>query len=193
MDKIDNGTEETIDKIDNGVEETLKDIVNGDWIQPFSENIIKTLRAIILDIYHNPTFKRFIEPPINSIKSYAKTTVFPAGITPDMCARVIYNEGVMKFYLCTPEECKNVVFNAVSKAKNYTDANEEINDQESFYNIVRLVALGRFEAKILIKIDDTTFLNMLDKHNRCGVIIKMLKDIENTRMSLYDKINLNNY
>ena len=182
-----------MEKIDNGIEETLKDIVKDDWIQPFSENIIKTLRAIILDIYHNPTFKRFIEPPINSIKKYAKTTVFPAGITPDMCARAIYNEGVMKFYLCAPEECKRVVFNAVSKAKNYTDANEEINDQESFYNIVRLVALGRFEAKILIKIADTTFLNMLEKHNRCGVTIKMLKDIENTRMSLHDKINLNNY
>lgn len=74
MDKIDNGTEETMDKIDNGMEETLKDIVKDDWIQPFNENIIKTLRAIILDIYHNPTFKRFIEPPINSIKRYRCVT-----------------------------------------------------------------------------------------------------------------------
>ena len=44
-----------MEKIDNGMEETLRDIVNDDWIQPFSENIIKTLRSIILDIYHNPT------------------------------------------------------------------------------------------------------------------------------------------
>ena len=182
-----------MEKIDNGIEETLKDIVKDDWIQPFSENIIKTLRAIILDIYHNPTFKRFIEPPINSIKKYAKTTVFPAGITPDMCARAIYNEGVMKFYLCAPEECKRVVFNAVSKAKNYTDANEEINDQESFYNIVRGIAVERFGAKILIKIADTTFVNMLYKHNKCGVLIKILANTETTRRSLSDKINLNNY
>ena len=193
MDKIDNGTEETIDKIDNGVEETLKDIVKDDWIQPFSENIIKTLRTIILDIYHNPTFKRFIEPPINSIKSYAKTTVFPAGITPDMCARVIYNEGVMKFSLCTPEECKNVIFNAVSKAKNYTDANEEANDQESFYKLVRGLALKQLESKILLKTADPVFVKMLQKHKRYSIPLKMLIDVEEALVNLYNEINLNNY
>lgn len=193
MEKIDNGTEETMEKIDNGMEETLKDMVNGDWIQPFRDNAVKTLSAILLDIFGNPTFKRFIEPSINLIKGDAKTKALPAGITLDMCKRAIYTEGIMKFCLCTPEECKKVVFKAVSNAKNYTDANEEIRDQESFYNIVRVIALERFESKVRIKISDTTFVNMLYKHNKCGVFTKLMVDIENTRMSLYDKINLNNY
>lgn len=180
-----------MEKIDSGMEETLKDILKDD--QSFSNNVLKTLSAIILDIYDNPTFKRFIEPPINIIKRDAKNKVLPAGVTPKMCAKAIYNEGVMKFCLCAPEECKKVVFNAVSKAKNYTDANEAVCDQESFYNFVRAVALERFEVKILLKMADITFVNMLYKHNKCGVINKMLMDIDKTRRSLDDKINLNNY
>ena len=183
--------EGTMEKIDNGMEETLKDILNADL--PLRDNVFKTLSAIILAISDHPTFKRFIEPSINTIKRDEENKVLPAGVTFDMCIRVIYNEGIMKFCLCAPEECKKVVFNAVSKAKNYTDANEEINDQESFYNIVRGIAVERFGAKILIKIADTTFVNMLYKHNKCGVLIKILANTETTRRSLSDKINLNNY
>lgn len=180
-----------MEKIDNGMEETLKDILNA--AQPVDDNVLKTLSAIVLDIADNPTFKRFIEPLINIIKRDAENKGLPAGVTIDRCIRAIYNEGIMKFCLCAPEECKKAVFNAVSKAKNYTDANEEICDQESFYNIVRGVAVEQFGAKILIKISDTTFVNMLYKHNKCGVLIKILANTENTRRSLSDKINLNNY
>ena len=180
-----------MEKIDSGMEETLREMLNDD--QSYRDNVFKTLSSIILAISDHPTFKRFIEPSINTIKRDEKNKVLPAGITFDMCIRVIYNEGIMKFCLCAPEECKKAVFNAVSKAKNYTDVNEEINDQESFYNIVRGVAVERFVAKILIKITDTTFVNMLYKHNKCGALIKILANTETTRRSLSDKINLNNY
>ena len=180
-----------MEKIDSGMDETLKDILKDD--SSLSNNVVKTLSAIIFDIAYNPTFNRFIEPSINIINSEAENKILPDGVTRDMCIRAIYKEGVMKFCLCTPEECKKVVFNTVSKAKNYTDSNEEVCDQESFYNIVRDIALSRLEAKILIRMADITFVNKLCKHNRCGVITKMLMDIENTRRSLYNEINLNNY
>ena len=180
-----------MEKIDNGMEETLRDMLDADL--PLRDNVFKTLSAIILAISDTPTFKRFIEPSINAIKRDEKNKVLPAGVTLDRCIRAIYNEGIMKYCLCAPEECKTVVFNAVSNAKNYTDVNEEINDQESFYNIVRGVAAERFGAKVLFRITDTTFVNMLYKHNKCGALIKMLANTETTRRSLSDKINLNNY
>ena len=180
-----------MEKIDNGREETLKEILKDD--QPFSDNVVKTLSAVVLDIANNPTFNRFIEPAVNIINRDAENNALPAGATTNMCTRAVYTEGVMKFCLCTPEECKKVVFNAVSKAKKYIDTNEESKDQESFYNIVRVIALRRLEVKILLKTSDPTFAHKLYRHKRCRMVAKMMADMENTRMALYDEINLNNY
>lgn len=94
----------TMEKIDSGMDETLKDILKDD--SSLSNNVVTTLSAIIFDIAYNPTFNRFIEPSINIINSEAENKILPDGVTRDMCIRAIYKEGVMKFCLCTPEECK---------------------------------------------------------------------------------------
>lgn len=180
-----------MDKIDEGKDDALKDMLKDE--PSFSDNTIKTIRMIVDGIADNPTFNRFMEPAINALTQGAEKMLLPKGVPSEILSQVVYNEGLMKFCLCTPEECKKVVYNVVSKAKKYTDDNEETKDQESFYKIVRGLALRQLEAKILLKTADPVFVKMLQKHKRYSVPFKMLIDVEEALVSLYNEIDLNNY
>ena len=180
-----------MEKIDSGMEDALKDRLNDE--PTFSDNTIKTIRMIVDAFANNPTFNRFIKPAINTLTRGVEKNLFPKDMTAEILQQVVYDEGIMKFGLCAPQECKKVVYDVVSKAKKYTDANEEANDQESFYKLVRGLALKKLESKILLKTGDPVFIDRLRKHKRGGVPFKMLIDVEEALVNLYNEINLNNY
>lgn len=180
-----------MEKIDGGVEETLKAVFKD--APEINANVSKTIKLIVDDIADNPTFKRFIEPAISILIQGSEQNMIPEDVTNEFLSWVVYQEGIMKFYLCTPKECEKVVFNAVSKAKKYTNAEEEINDQLSFYGLIKILALKRLENKILLKTADPISVNMFYKHKRVETPIKILISVEEAIVSAYNEINLNNY